>query len=128
MRGHLAREYFRILDESEEFFERALEVARRIAERAEGLFGDCEVYVVGSFARGVHTLSSDLDVLIVSDGIPDRVDFEWYYDVVKALTSDHRVNVHLLSRRKFRERKRMYAPMIRVKWGPQGRMRALSYD
>ncbi|WP_307772164.1 MULTISPECIES: nucleotidyltransferase domain-containing protein [Archaeoglobus] len=41
-------------------------------EKARKILGDCEVFIVGSFARGEHTLSSDLDILIVSSKIPEK--------------------------------------------------------
>lgn len=34
---------------------------------------DARIYVVGSVARGDHTASSDVDILVVSQSIPERV-------------------------------------------------------
>ncbi len=46
---------------------------RRIAMAAEKLLpGPVEVYVIGSTARGDYVAGSDVDVLIVSPGIPDK--------------------------------------------------------
>jgi len=107
-------EYYRKLKENEKFFAKAFEIAEGIKRKAEKLFGDCEVFIVGSFARGEHRLNSDLDLLIVSTKIPSKLNFEDYCKFVKALTEDDRINIHLLNRERFEEMKRFYEPMIRV--------------
>ncbi len=110
----MIKEYYEILEKNKKFFEKAFDIAKDIAKKAREVFDDCEVYVVGSFARGEHKLSSDLDILIVSDKIPERMDFEWFSKIVKALTDDSRINIHLLNRKKFREVDRLYSPRIKV--------------
>ncbi|UXD22677.1 DNA polymerase [Ignicoccus pacificus DSM 13166] len=40
-------------------------MAERVAETCLDLCEDCEVYVIGSVARGTATALSDLDVLVV---------------------------------------------------------------
>ena len=67
--------YYEMLDKNVEFFRNAFRLAKEVKERARKIFDDCEVFIVGSFARGEHTLSSDLDVLIVSEKIPEKFDF-----------------------------------------------------
>ena len=111
----MIKKYFEILKKNKDLFEKAEEVARNIKRKAKELFEDSEVYIVGSYARGDFTLSSDLDILIVSDKIPEKLDFEWYCAVVKKLTDDNRVNVHLINKRKFMELERLYLPRIPVK-------------
>ncbi len=69
-------------------------IAAEVKERAEKILGNCEVFIVGSYARGEYTLSSDLDILIVSDRIPERFSFKWYVELVRSLTDDERVNIH----------------------------------
>lgn len=108
------REYYEILEKNREFFKEAFEIAKDIAEKAKKMFKDCEVFIIGSFARGDHKLSSDLDILIVSDEIPDKIDFEFYSRIVKALTDDPRVNIHLLNRRRLKEVDKIYSPRIKV--------------
>jgi len=108
------KRYFEILRRNEEFFRRAEDIAEEIKRRASKVLGDCEVYIVGSYARGEHTLSSDLDVLIISDAIPERYSFEWYVSVVRNLTDDPRVNVHLLNPKRLRELEALYRPMRKV--------------
>jgi len=110
----MIKEYYEILEKNKEFFDRAFEVAKRIAKKAKEIFDDCEVYIVGSFARGEHKLSSDLDILIVSKEIPKKIEFEWFSKIVKTLTDDHRVNIHLVNKEKFDEVEKMYSPRIRV--------------
>ncbi len=108
------KKYFEILDHNEEFFRKAEDIAKEIKRRAIKILGDCKVYIVGSYARGEHTLSSDLDVLIVSDSIPERYSFEWYFSVVRRLTEDPRVNVHLLNSKRLKELGALYRPMKEV--------------
>ncbi|MCD6348209.1 MAG: nucleotidyltransferase domain-containing protein [Candidatus Korarchaeota archaeon] len=108
------KRYFEILRRNEEFFRRAEDIAKEIKRRASKVLSDCEVYIVGSYARGEHTLSSDLDVLIISDAIPERYSFEWYVSVVRNLTDDPRVNVHLLNPKRLRELEALYRPMRKV--------------
>lgn len=91
----MIKKYFEILKKNKDLFEKAEEIAKDIKRKAEDFFEDSEVYIVGSYARGDFTLSSDLDILIVSDKIPEKLDFEWYCTVVKKLTDDNRVNVHI---------------------------------
>ncbi len=108
------KEYFEMLEKNKDFFERAFEIAKDIKKRATEIFGECRVYIVGSFARGKHRLSSDLDILIVSDRIPERLDFEWYSEVVKKLTDDPRVEIHLANEENFKKLERVYSPRIEV--------------
>ncbi len=110
-------EYFKLLEENEKIFKEALNIAKNIAVKARELFEDCEVYIVGSFARKEYTLSSDLDILIVSNTIPEKIDFEWYYRIVKNLVDDYRINIHLLNKEKFRKLRKSYSPMIKVDIG-----------
>ena len=108
------REYYEILEKNREFFEKAFKIAKDISEKAKKMFEDCEVFIIGSFARGEHKLSSDLDILIVLDKIPDKIDFEFYSRIVKTLTDDPRVNIHLLNKRRFKEVDKIYSPRIKV--------------
>ena len=110
----MIREYYEMLEKNEELFRRAKDVAREIKERASKIFGDCEVYLVGSYARGDYTLSSDLDVLVVSNKIPEKIDFEWYCDIVRRLTDDDRINIHLMNRGKFKEVQGFYSPRLPI--------------
>lgn len=107
-------EYYKMLEKNKEMFDNALSIAKEIKNRARKIFADCEVYIVGSYVKGTHTLSSDLDVLIVSDDIPEKMDFEWYRDTVKNLTDDHRINIHLLNKKKFKDLEKMYSPRLPV--------------
>jgi len=108
------RRYFEILQRNEEFFKRAEDIAKEIKEIAIRMLGSCEIYIVGSYARGEHTLSSDLDILIVSDAIPERYSFEWYVSMVRKLTDDPRVNIHLLNPKRLQELEALYRPMKKV--------------
>lgn len=112
--GEFYRTYYEMLDKNEEFFSRAMEIAKEIKERARRIFDDCEVFIVGSYARGEHTLSSDLDILIISDKIPEKFDFEWYSSLVKSLTDDNRINIHPVNKKKFGEVERAYTLRISV--------------
>ncbi|RLE67258.1 MAG: nucleotidyltransferase domain-containing protein [Thermoprotei archaeon] len=109
------KNYFELLEENKKFFERAFETAEEIATKAGKIFKNCKVYIVGSFAKKTYVLSSDLDILIISNEIPEKMDFEWYYKIVKYLTDDHRVNIHLLNEKRFKKCKKMYSPLIKIK-------------
>ena len=111
----MIKKYFELLKKNREIFEKAEEVAKEVKEKARKVFDDCEVYIIGSYVRGDYTLSSDLDILIVSSKIPERFDFEWYSKIVSELTKDDRVNIHLVNRKKFAEMERVYRPRILVK-------------
>ncbi|HDI74537.1 MAG TPA: nucleotidyltransferase domain-containing protein, partial [Thermoprotei archaeon] len=50
----------------------------------------------------------------VSNSIPEKIDFEWYCKIVKALTDDYRINIHLLSKKRLKEYEKIYSPMIKV--------------
>ena len=110
----MIREYYDILEKNKEFFDRSFEIAGQIAKKAREIFDDCEVYIAGSFAREEHKLSSDLDILIESRDIPKKIEFEWFSKVAKTLTDDHRVNIYLINREKFREVEKMCSPRIRI--------------
>ncbi|ADC65578.1 DNA polymerase beta domain protein region [Ferroglobus placidus DSM 10642] len=110
----MIKKYFEVLKKNRELFEKADEIAREVKERAKKLFDDCEVYIVGSYAKKEFTLSSDLDILIVSSKIPEKFSFEWYSEIVKSLTDDNRINIHLVSRKKFDNLKSLYRPRIPV--------------
>ncbi len=103
-----------MLKEKERIFENAFSLAGEIKRKAEEILGECEVYITGSFAEGRHNLSSDLDILIVSERIPERFSFDWYADFVKSLTDNSWINIHPVNRQKFKEVGRYYGKIIEV--------------
>ena len=107
-------EYYRLLERNRKFFGRAREIAMRIKEKAREMFPDCEVFLAGSYVKKTYTLSSDLDILIVSSSIPKKLDFEWYKEVVQALTCDDRINIHLVNKESFKGLKKFYTPRVRI--------------
>ena len=74
----------------------------RIARAAERILGDCEVYVFGSVVEGRAVGGSDVDVLIVSDEIPDRNRDRWglkaRIEVEAGLPLYHPYEIHLANR------------------------------
>jgi len=56
-----------------EIFRNLEKYLRVIAEAVKEIDGDAEVYLFGSVAEGRHLLSSDIDVLVVTDKPPGEV-------------------------------------------------------
>ena len=46
------------------------EYSKKIAKASKELLGECEVYVFGSVIEGTWTGGSDVDILIISDKVP----------------------------------------------------------
>jgi predicted nucleotidyltransferase len=56
-----------------EIFERLDEYLKKIVETVKKLDSNAEVYLFGSVAKGKHLISSDIDILVVSDLHPGRI-------------------------------------------------------
>lgn len=56
--------------------------ARRYAEEARRRLGPCAVYLIGSFARGDFHDGSDIDLVVVSEGLPED-----FHDRLRLLSS-----------------------------------------
>jgi predicted nucleotidyltransferase len=57
--------------ERKEYLDNYLIYAREIKERAKKLLGDVKVFVFGSVVSGDYNPMSDIDILIISDNIPE---------------------------------------------------------
>ena len=104
-------EYFKILEREAKVFEEAEKIKELIEKRAKEIFEDAEVYIVGSYKEKKHKLFSDLDILIVSEKIPEKINFEWYYNIVKKLLEGlnfEKINIHLVNKKKFGELQKLY--------------------
>ena len=55
------------------YFEKYREYVKVIKRKAVNLLGHVNVYVFGSVVEGDYTLSSDIDVLIVSEKVPKKL-------------------------------------------------------
>lgn len=77
--------------------------SRRIAEAAKRVLGDCEVYVFGSIVEEKATGGSDVDILIVSDKIPDKLGERWKLkakiEEEARLPLYHPYEIHLVNRK-----------------------------
>ncbi len=74
----------------------------KIAQEAAELLPDAKVYVVGSVARGDYVASSDVDVLVVSDRVPekpaDRSRIKLIIEEKLNLPPHHPFEIHLLTK------------------------------
>ncbi|MEM5820891.1 MAG: nucleotidyltransferase domain-containing protein [Candidatus Aenigmatarchaeota archaeon] len=110
----MIEKYYKSLEENKKFFENALEIAKEIKERVKKFFKDYKIYIGGSFARNEHKLNSDLDIIIVSPEIPEKMKFDEYFKIISELCEDERVNIHLLNKDFFERNKRIYKRLIEV--------------
>ena len=56
-----------------EIFERLYEYLKKIVETVRKIDSNAELYLFGSVAEGKHLISSDIDILVVSDLHPGRI-------------------------------------------------------
>ena len=77
--------------------------SKKIAEAAENILGDCEVYVFGSIVENRATGGSDVDILIVSDKVPLRAKERWKIkaeiEEIAGLPLYHPYEIHLVNKR-----------------------------
>jgi len=77
--------------------------SRRIAEASKSVLGDCEVYVFGSYIEGEATGGSDVDILIISDRVPQKTSVRWdlisRIEDLSGLPPFHPYEIHLVNRR-----------------------------
>lgn len=73
--------------------------AERVARAAKRILPRSEVYVLGSVVRGDYTGGSDIDILIVSDGIPEgllkRAELKSSIEEGANLPPTHQIQIHL---------------------------------
>ncbi|HOK56548.1 MAG TPA: nucleotidyltransferase domain-containing protein [bacterium] len=58
-------------EEKEKYFKNYLFYCKKIKEEAEKILGKVEVIVFGSVVKNEYTPLSDIDVLIISDNLPN---------------------------------------------------------
>lgn len=62
----------RVLKERAREREEAIRLARRYTRRLAKRLGPLTAYLIGSYARGDFNDGSDIDILIISDALPDH--------------------------------------------------------
>mgnify|MGYP001774323009 CR=1 FL=1 len=59
--------------ERKEYFDNYLTYVREIKNRAEKILKEVKVFVFGSVVHGDYTPMSDIDILIVSNDVPENI-------------------------------------------------------
>jgi len=104
------------LERRERVFSRLWEYLAAIKEAVRELDPDAEVYLFGSVARGETRPDSDVDVLVVSDRYGDEVGrvAEVLLRIEERLGFVGVFEVHVVSRRTFEERRRLFGVLVKV--------------
>ncbi|MCR6692698.1 MAG: nucleotidyltransferase domain-containing protein [archaeon YNP-LCB-003-016] len=76
-----------------EIFERLYEYLKKIVETVRKIDSNAELYLFGSVAEGKHLISSDIDILVVSDLHPGRIIAELWSNGV-----DDPFEIHVITR------------------------------
>lgn len=74
-------------------------IARKVKRMAEGVWEGCKVYVFGSVLDGRYTASSDIDILLVVDGIGREEAVRVKAMILRAI--DAPIELHIVSREEF---------------------------
>ena len=85
-----------LIDEAKrrrEIFERLDEYLKKIVETVKKLDSNAEVYLLGSVAEGKYLLSSDIDILVVSDLHPGKIIAELWLNGI-----DDPFEIHVITR------------------------------
>jgi len=76
--------------------------AERVARAAEKILPKSEVYVLGSVVRGDYTGGSDIDILIISDIVPEgllkKAEVKNSIEETANLPPTHQIQIHLTKR------------------------------
>ena len=75
------------------------EVAKRAKEVIKGFWSEAKVYVFGSVLEGKYTATSDIDILIVADGVSREDAYRVKATVYKAI--DAPIELHVASSAEF---------------------------
>ena len=85
-----------LIDEAKrrrEIFERLDEYLKKIVEIVEKIDSNAELYLFGSVAEGRHLISSDIDILVVSNLHPGRIIAELWSNGI-----DNPFEIHVITR------------------------------
>ncbi|OQX79144.1 MAG: hypothetical protein B6D56_07585 [Candidatus Omnitrophica bacterium 4484_70.1] len=74
MRKNLVDISLRLHKEKRKYFENYKIYCKRIKEIAESILGEVKVLVFGSVIKNKHQPTSDIDVLIISENLPQNFD------------------------------------------------------
>jgi len=93
-----------IKEERENFFENYIDYALKIKKEAEKILKDAEVIIFGSIVKGNwHPLKSDIDILIISDNLPDNWDKRRIIKnkIKSVLPSSSPFQIHLATKKEY---------------------------
>jgi len=95
-------EIFKFKMEMRRLIENWSEYAKKIAEVSKEILGECEVYIFGSVIEGAWTGGSDVDILIISNSIPnsnrERGELKALIEEKANLPLFHPFEIHLVNR------------------------------
>lgn len=78
------------------------EHVQNISKAAHSLLRNCEVYAFGSAASRCLTAASDIDVLIIAEGLPKRLikraELKVKIEIMANLPAYHPIQIHLLEK------------------------------
>ena len=100
-------ELINMAKERKEYFENYMHYAKLVKEAVKG-----EVIVFGSVVEGKHTMTSDIDLLVVLDSIERRD--EILMKINEVLGEFHPFQIHLVTRKEFEWYKRFIKKWKRV--------------
>lgn len=92
--------------------------ANSIGKAAKNLLGECETYVFGSVVEGKATRGSDVDILIVSDKIPEnsrgRGNLKAKIEEMAGLPLSHPFEIHLANKHDFEWYRRHIKKVVKI--------------
>lgn len=101
-----------IWEEKEKYFKNYRAYCQILKEKAEEFIGESKIIVFGSFVRGEFTPNSDIDVLIISDNLPESVEEKVKIKVLLKSSLGHLnpFQLHLVTKKEFED---YYKPFIK---------------
>ena len=105
--------------EMRRMIERWKEYSKRIANVSKDLLGDCDVYVFGSVAEDTWTGGSDVDILVISDNLPEsnkeRGELKAKIEEKAGLPLFHPFEIHLANSKEAEQYWRHIRKFIKIK-------------
>jgi|Deesub1362A_J573_1020465.scaffolds.fasta_scaffold00294_11 hypothetical protein len=98
------------------YFENYLEYAELIKKIATDLLRDVEVYVFGSIVEKKHTPASDIDIIIVSQNMPEKQSDRARIrgKILKSIDVFAPFEIHLVNYKEFEWYKRFISNRVRI--------------